>query len=51
MAFPREAALAEALWTSRDRKDFASFTGRLTQHVARLVALDVNFRPLEVPRP
>ena len=51
MAFPREAALAEALWTSRDRKDFASFTGRLAQHVARLEALDVNLRPLELPRP
>ena len=51
MAFPREAALAEVLWTSPDRKDFASFSARLTQHLARLSALDVNFRPLEGPRP
>ena len=51
MAFPREAALAEALWTARNRKDFASFTARLAQHLARLDALDVNFRPLEGPRP
>jgi hexosaminidase len=51
MAFPREAALAEALWTSRDRKDFANFSGRLAQHLARLTALDVNFRPLEGLRP
>ena len=47
MAFPREAALAEALWTSRARKDFANFSGRLTRHLARLEALDVNFRPIE----
>jgi hexosaminidase len=51
MAFPREAALAEALWTSRDRKDFANFSGRLSQDLARLKALDVNFRPTEGSRP
>jgi len=45
MAFPRAAALAEVLWTSRDRKDFADFSGRLTQHLLRLQALDVNYRP------
>ena len=44
MAFPREAALAEALWTSRDRKDFADFSGRLQAHLARLKVLDVNYR-------
>ncbi len=51
MAFPREAALAEVLWTSRARRDFANFSVRLTHHLARLNALDVNFRPLEGPRP
>jgi len=51
MAFPREAALAEALWTSRGRKDFANFSARLAQHLARLKALDVNYRPLEGVRP
>jgi len=45
MAFPREAALAEALWTPSDRKDFADFSARLTRHLERLRALDVNFRP------
>ena len=51
MAFPREAALAEALWTPRDRRDFANFSARLTQHLERLDALDVNYRPIEGPRP
>lgn len=45
MAFPREAALAEVLWTPRDRRDLADFRQRLAQHLARLNALDVNYRP------
>jgi hexosaminidase len=44
MAFPRAAALAEVLWTSRDRRDFADFSARLQAHLARLQALDVNYR-------
>jgi hexosaminidase len=49
MAFPREAALAEVLWTPPARRDFADFTARLTTHLDRLRALDVNFRPPEGP--
>jgi len=49
MAFPREAALAEVLWTAVDKHDFADFSARLTTHLARLQALDVNFRPLAGP--
>jgi hexosaminidase len=45
MAFPREAALAEALWTAPAHRDFAEFSARLTQHLRRLQALDVNYRP------
>ena len=44
MAFPRLAALAEVLWTPRERKDFANFQQRLAHHFARLDALDVNYR-------
>jgi hexosaminidase len=44
MAFPRESALAEALWTASDKRNFADFSARLTAHLARLQALDVNFR-------
>jgi hexosaminidase len=45
MALPREAALAEVLWTAPQRRNFADFSARLTRHLARLQALDVNFRP------
>ncbi|HEY7396318.1 MAG TPA: beta-N-acetylhexosaminidase [Gemmatimonadaceae bacterium] len=49
MAFPRAAALAEALWTPESRKSFADFSMRLTTHLARLQALDVNFRRPDAP--
>jgi hexosaminidase len=51
MAFPRAAALAEALWTAPARKNFADFSARLTSHLDRLKALDVNYRPLDISRP
>jgi hexosaminidase len=44
MAFPRLCALAEVLWTPRARRDFGDFTARLPAHLARLEALDVNYR-------
>jgi len=44
MAFPRVAALAEVVWTPRERKDFADFMARLDTHGRRLDALDVNYR-------
>ena len=44
MAFPRLTALAEAVWTPIDRKDYAGFRARLETHLARLSALDVNVR-------
>jgi hexosaminidase len=50
-AFPRAAALAEALWTTEDRKDFKSFQQRLVRHVERLDAMKVNYRKLEAGAP
>jgi len=47
MAFPRLTALAEAVWTPAARKDYASYRSRLEVHLARLTALDVNFRKPE----
>lgn len=44
MAFPRVAALAEVVWSPAARKDFAQFQLRLPAHLARLDALDVNYR-------
>jgi hexosaminidase len=44
MAFPRLSALAEVAWTPSARKDFSDFLDRLSGHLARLEALDVNYR-------
>jgi hexosaminidase len=44
MAFPRLSALAEVVWTPRQRKDYADFTARLDTHLKRLEILDVNYR-------
>jgi hexosaminidase len=44
MAYPRLAAFAEVVWTPAERKDLASFHDRLAHHLARLDALDVNYR-------
>ncbi len=44
MAFPRLSALAEVVWTPAERKDYGDFLGRLPEHLARLAALDVNYR-------
>ena len=46
MAFPRLCALAEAVWTPAARRSYPDFLGRMRGHVARLAALDVNYRPL-----
>jgi hexosaminidase len=47
MAYPRQAALAEVLWTPKERKNFPGFIVRLTTHLRRLAILDVNYRPIQ----
>ncbi len=47
MTYPRAAALAEVLWSSREGRDYAEFTARLADHVKRLELLGVNYRPLD----
>ncbi|MEP6763764.1 MAG: beta-N-acetylhexosaminidase [Gemmatimonadaceae bacterium] len=49
MLFPRMAALAEAVWTPNSRRSYSDFMQRLQPHLARLQAMDVNFRPLDKP--
>ena len=44
---PRLTALAEVVWTPKEKKDYANFLDRLREHLTRLQALDVNFRPLD----
>jgi hexosaminidase len=51
MAYPRLCAIAEALWSPVEDRDFDDFTARLGPHLARLDALGVNYRPLTGPRP
>jgi hexosaminidase len=49
MVFPRLTALAEAVWTPLDRKDYADYRARLDAHLRRLDALDVNYRKPDMP--
>ena len=46
-AFPRMAALAEVVWSAKERKNYADFLQRLLPHQERLRILDVNFRPMD----
>jgi len=41
------SALAEAIWTRKDRRDFGDFMQRMGPHLKRLDALDVNYRKLD----
>jgi hexosaminidase len=41
--FPRLGALAEAVWTPAERRDYTDFTARLSAHLGRLDALDVCY--------
>ncbi|WP_199521563.1 beta-N-acetylhexosaminidase [Jiangella anatolica] len=51
-AFPRLSALAEVAWTAPERRDAADLVERrLPAHLERLAALDVDYRPLDGPRP
>lgn len=42
MIFPRLCAIAEAVWTPRENKDFEDFSRRLTVHQKRLDKLGIN---------
>ncbi|QWS32784.1 family 20 glycosylhydrolase [Curtobacterium aetherium] len=50
--FPRVVALAEALWSAdAGPRDVEEFRGCLTEHLARLDALGVEYRHESGPRP
>jgi hexosaminidase len=49
MAFPRMTALAEVVWSPKERRNFADFSRRLDVHLRRLDALDVKYRRPSVP--
>jgi hexosaminidase len=46
MTYPRAAALAEVLWSPRESRNWDQFRARLSTHLERLQALEVNYRPL-----
>jgi hexosaminidase len=51
--FPRLCAFAEIVWSIESAgrpKSYGEFEARLRQHLGRLAAMGVNFRPLEGPR-
>ncbi|MEP6901793.1 MAG: family 20 glycosylhydrolase [Actinomycetota bacterium] len=48
MVFPRMLALAEVVWSSLEKKDFADFQRRLSAHFPRLDKQNVNYR---IPAP
>ena len=43
MVLPRAMALAEVLWTPRDRRNFDDFADRMARHVPRLDSLGVRY--------
>ena len=45
-AYPRLAAVAEIGWADPRPRDFTEFRARLTEHLARLDVLKVNYRPV-----
>jgi hexosaminidase len=51
MVFPRLLALSEVVWSSKERRDWASFKKRLPTHLARLNVLTVMHRRPEWMQP
>lgn len=47
MTYPRATALSEVLWSPQQNRDYRPFMLRLADHLARLEALEVNYRPLD----
>lgn len=48
MAYPRAVALSEVLWSSRERRDWGDFLGRLPYALRTLDMLRVNYRVPDV---
>ena len=43
MTYPRAAAVAEAVWSPKNEKSFSFFCAKLSKHLKRLAAMDINF--------
>jgi hexosaminidase len=46
MAWPRLCALAEAVWSPKESRNYADFLSRLKPDLEKMKILDVRFRPL-----
>ncbi|WP_152362101.1 beta-N-acetylhexosaminidase [Microlunatus speluncae] len=51
MLYPRACAHAEVAWSDPADRDWAEFSTRLAQHLIRLDAQGVNYRPEQGPHP
>ena len=47
MTYPRAAALSDVLWSPRQVRRYESFRPRLAEHLKRLDAAGINYRPLD----
>jgi hexosaminidase len=47
MAFPRACALAEAVWTPQEERDYDDFRERLDSHLQRMDQLGIAYRKLD----
>lgn len=43
MLYPRMCAMSEVQWTAKEKRDWSDFAGRLSDHLARLDALQVHY--------
>ena len=52
LVYPRACALAEAVWSPREGREYHDFYRRMAVHQQRLAALGVHYRPLvSMPAP
>ena len=51
MALPRLCAIAEVVWSPREKRNLNEFKGRMRHHYKRLDILDINYRHHETGKP
>ncbi len=48
MAWPRGCALSEVLWTPAEQRELSGFLTRVAEHIRRLDAAQIGYRPLDI---
>jgi hexosaminidase len=48
--WPRSCAIAEVLWSGKNKKDFPEFVSGLKKHRLRLISQGVNVAPIYVKK-